>query len=111
MTVSMSAISDATRPGTLDPEAAEFFQERRKRKLRGLPTRDHVVAVVLAVGFVAAAVVLLATVHGPAGRSALYFGLYAALYALLTYAEFEIGIASAIPTQLVFVPMLFTLPL
>src|SRR4051812_35649329 len=111
MTVSMSAISDATRPGRLDTEAAEFFQERRTRKTKRLPTRDNVVAVALAVGFVVAAVFLLLDVPGPSGRHAAYFVLFAALYALLTQAEFEIGIASAIPTQLIFVPMLFTLPL
>jgi HD-GYP domain-containing protein (c-di-GMP phosphodiesterase class II) len=41
----------------------------------------------------------------------LTFALFAAVYAVLTRAEFEIGVVSAIPTQLVFVPMLFAIPL
>jgi HD-GYP domain-containing protein (c-di-GMP phosphodiesterase class II) len=36
---------------------------------------------------------------------------FAALYALVSRVEFEIGSGSAIPTQLVLVPMLFALPL
>src|SRR3954451_3657323 len=35
---------------------------------------------------------------------------FAALYALVSRVEFEIGSGSAIPTQLVLVPMLFALP-
>jgi HD-GYP domain-containing protein (c-di-GMP phosphodiesterase class II) len=111
MTVSMAAVTEAPRPSALDTEAAEFLQERRQRKLRRLPARDHIVALGLAAGFLGAAVTLLLNVHGPAGRSTAYFVLFAAVYALLTAAEFEVGVASAIPTQLVFVPMLFTLPL
>jgi HD-GYP domain-containing protein (c-di-GMP phosphodiesterase class II) len=37
--------------------------------------------------------------------------LFAALYALVSRVEFEIGSGSAIPTQLVLVPMLFALPI
>src|SRR3954451_15322495 len=111
MTVSMATINEATRPGTLDVDAAEFFRERRTRKTRRLPTRDHVVGVGFALGFAVAAAVVAATIDGPSGRHGGYFVVLAVVYAVLTKAEFEIGIASAIPTQLVFVPMLFVLPI
>jgi putative nucleotidyltransferase with HDIG domain len=38
------------------------------------------------------------------------FVLFVGLYAAVSRVEFEVGIGSAIPTQLVFVPMLFALP-
>jgi HD-GYP domain-containing protein (c-di-GMP phosphodiesterase class II) len=41
----------------------------------------------------------------------LTFILFACVYAALSRADFEVGATSAIPTQLVFVPMLFALPL
>jgi HD-GYP domain-containing protein (c-di-GMP phosphodiesterase class II) len=37
--------------------------------------------------------------------------LFAVLYAVISRVEFEIGIGSAVPTQLVLVPMLFALPI
>jgi HD-GYP domain-containing protein (c-di-GMP phosphodiesterase class II) len=41
----------------------------------------------------------------------IWFGVFAGLYLALTHVEFEFGLGSAIPTQLIFVPMLFVLPL
>ncbi|HEV2591922.1 MAG TPA: HD-GYP domain-containing protein [Gaiellaceae bacterium] len=37
--------------------------------------------------------------------------LFAAVYAIASRADFEVGIGSAVPTAIVFVPMLFALPL
>jgi HD-GYP domain-containing protein (c-di-GMP phosphodiesterase class II) len=39
------------------------------------------------------------------------FALFVVLYAAVSHVEFEVGIGSAIPTQLVLVPMLFALPI
>ena len=48
---------------------------------------------------------------GGPGFSVWTFVFFAALYAAVSRVEFEIGNGSAIPTQLVLVPMLFALPL
>jgi HD-GYP domain-containing protein (c-di-GMP phosphodiesterase class II) len=61
----------------------------------------------VALGAIAAAVFL----HGGPGFSLPRAALFAALYALVSRVEFEIGSGSAIPTQLVLVPMLFVLPI
>ena len=37
--------------------------------------------------------------------------LFVVLYAAVSRVEFEVGIGSAVPTQLVLVPMLFALPI
>ena len=43
--------------------------------------------------------------------SAWRLALFVGLYALVSRVEFEIGSGSAVPTQLVLVPMLFALPI
>jgi hypothetical protein len=101
----------AADPAGVDVESAEFFHERRARRTLRRPARDHVVSLLFAAAFVASALALALTLDAPRSGHLGYFALFAVVYALLTKAEFEIGIASAIPTQLVFVPMLFVLPL
>jgi HD-GYP domain-containing protein (c-di-GMP phosphodiesterase class II) len=101
----------AADPAGVDVESAEFFHERRARRTVRRPARDHVVSLLFSAAFVAAALALALTLDAPRPGHLGYFALFAVVYALLTRAEFEIGIASAIPTQLVFVPMLFVLPL
>ena len=49
--------------------------------------------------------------HGGPSFSAWKLAFFVVLYALVSRVEFEIGNGSAIPTQLVLVPMLFALPL
>ncbi|MCW2963807.1 MAG: hypothetical protein JWO17_1059 [Actinomycetia bacterium] len=61
----------------------------------------------VALGVVATALFL----HGGPGFSLPRAALFAVLYALVSRVEFEIGSGSAIPTQLVLVPMLFALPI
>jgi HD-GYP domain-containing protein (c-di-GMP phosphodiesterase class II) len=69
---------------------------------------------VFAAGGLAVALGVIATavfVHGGPAFSLPQAALFAALYALVSRVEFEIGSGSAIPTQLVLVPMLFALPI
>jgi HD-GYP domain-containing protein (c-di-GMP phosphodiesterase class II) len=49
--------------------------------------------------------------HGGPSFSLWKFAFFAAFYAAVSRVEFEIGNGSAIPTQLVLVPMLFALPI
>ena len=48
--------------------------------------------------------------HGGPAFSWWKFALFVALYAAVSRVEFEVGTGSAIPTQLILVPMLFALP-
>jgi HD-GYP domain-containing protein (c-di-GMP phosphodiesterase class II) len=94
----------------LDPEADGLILASRQRVVGRLADRDRSATALLAGGFFAAAVptaVLLDSVRSP---SALVVLGLAAAYVFALRIEFEIGTGSAIPTQIVLVPMLFLLP-
>ncbi len=91
-------------------ELEELVEESRERVARSLRGRDRWATGIGAVGFLVAAIPL--ALLAPTSRSP-SIGVVALLvisYALASRVEFEIGAGSAIPTQLVFVPMLFVLP-
>jgi HD-GYP domain-containing protein (c-di-GMP phosphodiesterase class II) len=96
--------------GTRDVESFEQIQRRRGRRL-SRPARDQVVGLTLATAFVTAAALVALLVGTVRPQDPMVFALFVAVYVLLTRVEFEVGVGSAIPTQLVFVPMLFVLPL
>jgi HD-GYP domain-containing protein (c-di-GMP phosphodiesterase class II) len=74
---------------------------------------DHHARVVFAVWspLVLAACFAALALHGGPAFSAWKFALFVVLYAAVSRVEFEVGIGSAVPTQLVLVPMLFALPI
>jgi HD-GYP domain-containing protein (c-di-GMP phosphodiesterase class II) len=91
-------------------ELEELVEESRERVARSLRGRDRLVTVGAAAAFLAAAVpfaLLAGTSRSPSPAIVL---LLVVSYALASRVEFEIGAGSAIPTQVVFVPMLFVLP-
>ena len=100
-----------------EPSALEYegdrnalIEERRARAARPLAARDSIVTSASAVLFLAASIGLqfaFATARDP---SPVLYVLLVVAYAYASRVEFEVGIGSAIPTQLVFVPMLFLLP-
>jgi HD-GYP domain-containing protein (c-di-GMP phosphodiesterase class II) len=94
----------------LDPEADVLVEEARARLAQRLGGRDTWTSLAGAAAFLAVAVPL--AVLAPSGRSVspLVVGLALVVYALASRVEFEVGNGSAVPTQLVFVPMLFVLP-
>ena len=96
-----------------DPDAEEgrWIEEMRERRPRRLGTRDWQFSVVAAGGFVLLAA-LSAVFIGPyRTASPLLIVTIVAAYALAAMVEFEVGAGSAVPTQLVLVPMLFLVPL
>jgi HD-GYP domain-containing protein (c-di-GMP phosphodiesterase class II) len=95
----------------LDPEVERLIVDMRERVRRGLPPRDRVVSFALAAGFVAASALFLATTNTDRHPAVATLVLYTGLYGLLSRITFEVGVGSAIPVQLVLVPMLFVLPL
>lgn len=78
--------------------------------MQSLSGRELRVEVLFAVVFLLAAVALAVLLPSPRGLSvSTALGLTVA-YAVASRVEFETGVGSTVPTQLVFVPMLFFLP-
>lgn len=84
-----------------DPDAEEgrWIAEMRERRPHRLEARDWQFSFVAATGFLVFAVL-----------SAVFITIVA-VYGLAATVEFEVGAGSAVPTQLVLVPMLFLVPL
>jgi putative nucleotidyltransferase with HDIG domain len=94
----------------LDPEADGLILASRERVAGRLADRDRSATALLAGGFLAAATVLALGLESARTPSLLVLLGLAAAYVFALRIEFEIGTGSAIPTQLVLVPMLFLLP-
>ncbi len=89
----------------------ELTRESRSRLKRGrLEWHARSTFAAVALAFVIAAVAAAVFLRQGPGFAWPLALLYVALYAAVSRVEFEIGTGSAIPTQLVLVPMLFALP-
>jgi diguanylate cyclase (GGDEF)-like protein len=97
-------------PAEQDPVEEQLVEEARTRRPSRPSARDLWVTGVLAAGFLAVAGLIAITVPGHRAASPLLVALMVGAYALVSRVELEVGPGSAVPTQLVFVPMLFTLP-
>lgn len=95
---------------SLDPQAQRVIEEQRARRLRRLADREWRSLAVSSGLFLAVAGGL--AVAMPSGRSPepVAVLLLVLAYALAFGLQFEIGTGSAVPTQIVLVPMLFVLP-
>jgi hypothetical protein len=101
------------------PIGVTEFQEReqalviatRSRSLSTPDLRESIVGAVMALGFVASAGAIASTTW-QSGRTVSLVACLAVVLALAlaSRAGFEIGRGAGVPTQLVFVPMLFLLP-
>ena len=105
----LTVTSTAAPSVALDQLEERLVAHARDRDTRGLSRRERLAYAISAGGCGLGAIALCdarAGPRSPPGRLALFVGLYA----LVSRVEFEIGSGSAIPTQLVLVPMLFALP-
>src|SRR6187551_1215590 len=93
-----------------DPDSDALIEERRARAVTPLGSLDSRVTSVSVLAFLASCVSLQLAFSGDRHPSLGLLVLLIAAYAVASKVEFEVGIGSAIPTQLVFVPMLFLLP-
>jgi HD-GYP domain-containing protein (c-di-GMP phosphodiesterase class II) len=89
---------------------AEVIEEQRVRRLARLAANERFSLVLSNVGFLAAALALFLLVPSDRSPSALAVVLLVAAYAVAFRLDFEIGTGSAVPTQLILVPMFFVLP-
>jgi putative nucleotidyltransferase with HDIG domain len=94
----------------LDPEADGLILASRERLAGRLADRDRAATALIAGAFVAAAMACALLFESARTPSLLVVLGLSASYLFALRVEFEIGTGSAIPTQLVLVPMLFLLP-
>jgi HD-GYP domain-containing protein (c-di-GMP phosphodiesterase class II) len=112
MSLPMSTAASTTNPRSilLDPDEQRVIEERRVRRLQRLARRELWSFLVFGAGFVAAAMLLATLVPSQRAPGAAAAILLVAAYAAAFRLDFEIGTGSAALTQLIFVPMLFVLP-
>jgi HD-GYP domain-containing protein (c-di-GMP phosphodiesterase class II) len=89
---------------------AEVIEEQRVRRLARLAANERLSLAVSNILFVAAAVSLFALIPSDRSPSTLAVLLLVTAYAVAFHLDFEIGTGSAVPTQLILVPMFFVLP-
>jgi HD-GYP domain-containing protein (c-di-GMP phosphodiesterase class II) len=96
--------------------AAELSDElvrdaRARLARRGLEAHARTVFALGGLAALAGIVAMAVFVHGGPSFSLFQATLFAVIYAVVSRVTFEIGTGSAVPTQLVLVPMLFALPI
>jgi HD-GYP domain-containing protein (c-di-GMP phosphodiesterase class II) len=109
LTVEMSTAVASGSSG-LDPAAERIIEERRARRLSRLAVRERRSLVVSVAAFLVVAAAMFVVVPTERSPGAVTTLLLIGVYALAFRLDFEIGTGSAVPTQLVLVPMLFVLP-
>jgi len=93
-----------------DPREERLIEERRERRSRAMTGRERLSRWCAALAFAAVAAGLAATAPDDGRTVSAVSAVLVLLYAIASRIEFEIGSGSALPTQLVFVPMLFEIP-
>jgi HD-GYP domain-containing protein (c-di-GMP phosphodiesterase class II) len=105
--------STAAQVVTRSSEAGEeIVREARKRRVFGNPrTRGRLL--LAAFGLIVGCVIAATAITLSAGPALSWWtlGLFIVLYSVASRVEFEVGFGVAVPTELIFVPMLFALPL
>ncbi len=96
---------------TLDPAADELARETRARTIRRPSEREWLTSIALAVVFVVGSIAAARWIDDGQSLTLGTAALLIVAYAIASHVEFEIGAGSAIPTELMLVPMLFLLPL
>jgi HD-GYP domain-containing protein (c-di-GMP phosphodiesterase class II) len=110
----MSTDSATARPtglaAVLSPDGRQRIEEAAVRRTRRLARREVVAEGLVGGGFVVAATALAATGPAPAALPWATLALLVACFAVLARVRFDVGAGFTVPTQLLFVPMLFLLP-
>ncbi len=93
-----------------DPRQEQLIEERRARRSRSMLGRERLSRWGAALAFCAAAAALSVTAPSDGRALTTWSPALVLLYAIASRIDFEIGSGSTVPSQLVFVPMLFMLP-
>jgi HD-GYP domain-containing protein (c-di-GMP phosphodiesterase class II) len=100
-----------TAAATIDPEVDQHIGAVRESETGGMRGRTLWSAVFFAAGFLATAATLPFVLNSSRSPSAITVLALVAAYAAASHARFEVGTGLFLPTGLIFVPMLFLLPL
>jgi HD-GYP domain-containing protein (c-di-GMP phosphodiesterase class II) len=95
---------------TYDPVLEQQVSAARARQARALARREVAARASLLLALVAGAGIIAASAHSRPAPDWWWYPVFAAAYAVLSGVQFEVGNGAALPTELVFVPMLFVLP-
>jgi HD-GYP domain-containing protein (c-di-GMP phosphodiesterase class II) len=95
----------------LDTGGEAMIEAARARTHEKVAARDSLASLVVGGGYVVTAAALALLLPTNRSPSLLVYALLVAGYAIASRIEFEVGSGAALATQLVFVPMLFVLPL
>src|SRR2546423_3061276 len=96
--------------GGAETDADALIEQSRQLAATPFGDRDRLASILLAVPFLVVSVALVAFVESSRQAGLWTFVVFIASYALASRIDFEIGTGSAVPTQLVLVPMLVLLP-
>src|SRR5437016_1593312 len=96
--------------GGADAHVDALIEQSRQLAATPLGDRDRLASLLLAVPFVVVSVALALIAHSSRQVGLWTFVVFVASYALASRIDFEVGTGSAVPTQLVLVPMLALLP-
>jgi HD-GYP domain-containing protein (c-di-GMP phosphodiesterase class II) len=107
----MSTAVGGTHSVALDPDAQREIEERRARRLDRLARRDRATLFVSVGLFLVVSIALFALIPTERTPSFPTVALLIGAYALAFRLDFEISSGSAVPTQLILVPMFFLLPI
>jgi putative nucleotidyltransferase with HDIG domain len=100
----------SSHPAQLDAATERRIAEQLERRQRRLNRRELLGTLAFAVGFLAAAAALAATAEPARELSPALALAFVAAYVVADRIEFSTGAGYAVPSQLVFVPMLLLLP-
>jgi HD-GYP domain-containing protein (c-di-GMP phosphodiesterase class II) len=103
-------MSTAAGTAALDPRSQRLIEERRALRLSRLAVRERRTLIVSVGAFLATAIVMADAIPSERSPGLVATLLLIGVYALAYRLDFEIGTGSAVPTQLVLIPMLFVLP-
>jgi HD-GYP domain-containing protein (c-di-GMP phosphodiesterase class II) len=95
----------------LDRKVDALVEQSRAQLRHGFARRELMTTFAIGASFLIAAVGCLTMLPSDGPASAIIIIGLVVSYALAARVEFEVGFASAVPTQLVFVPMLFLAPI
>jgi HD-GYP domain-containing protein (c-di-GMP phosphodiesterase class II) len=87
-----------------------LIEQSRQLAATPLGDRDRLASLLLAVPFLVVSVALALLAHSSRQVGLWTFAVFIVSYALASRIDFEIGTGSAVPTQLVLIPMLALLP-
>jgi HD-GYP domain-containing protein (c-di-GMP phosphodiesterase class II) len=103
---------DAPRPSAdLDPDINRIVEDARNWCFRPRGVRDRLPGILIGGAFLAFALGLLVWLPAVRAPSLYVYAVFIAAYAIASRAEFQVGPGFTVPSQIVFVPMLFVLPL